>query len=119
MQASPILNGVFPMMTVVKSWQTQDGLSYNTVYAFSEDKPFLWTAWSGGAQVFDYESAPILNLSVRLPEDAMVGDFYPIKYESISQANSPHKWSDGTNDWVAMDAVSWNDGGVKVVVSAD
>ncbi|MEE5993069.1 MAG: hypothetical protein V3G42_07480 [Oscillospiraceae bacterium] len=93
-------------------------LEYNTVYAFSEDKPFLWTAWSGGAQVFEYES-PVLNLSVRLPEDAMVGDFYPIKYESISQANSPHKWSDGTNDWVAMDAVSWNDGGVKVVVSAD
>ena len=95
-----------------------DGLSYNTVYAFSENKPLLWTAWSGGAQIATSESA-ILNFSMKLPEDASIGDFYAVNYESMSQANMPHKWSDGTNDWVAMNAVSWNDGGVKVVVSAD
>ena len=95
-----------------------DQLNYSTVYAFSSNNPFLWTAWSGGSQIFTYES-PILRLYMRLPEDAMVGDFYAVNYESISQANMPHKWSDGKNNWVAMNAVSWNDGGVRVVVSAD
>ena len=93
-------------------------LDYNTVYAFNDEKPFLWTAWSGGAQIYDYET-PVLQLEMKLPEDATTGDFFPVKYESVSLADKPHKWSDGEHDWVALDAVSWNDGGVKVVVSAD
>ncbi len=93
-------------------------LDYNTVYAFNAEKPFLWTAWSGGAEISDYET-PVLRLTMTLPEDAGIGDFYPVTYASTSLANTPHKWSDGKNDWVALDEVAWNDGGVKVVVSPD
>ncbi len=94
------------------------GLSFSTVYAFNESQPFVWTAWSSGAQIIEYTS-PILNFSMKLPEDAGIGDFYPVTYESTSLADTPHKWSDGKNDWVALDEVAWNDGGVKVVVSPD
>lgn len=65
-----------------------DGLSYNTFYAFSESDPFLWTAWSGGAQVATSESA-ILNFSMKLPEDAGVGDFTPSSTRVFQKQTSP------------------------------
>lgn len=89
------------------------GLDFSTVSFINDEKHFLWTAWTSGAQVTDYDGS-LLKLNVKLPMDAKSGDSYQIAYADVSLADAAHIWVGGDNDWVKSGQVGWTDGGVNV-----
>lgn len=96
------------------TYQTSDkGVDFFTVSYINEEKHFLWTAWTSGADIRDYDGI-LLKLLVTVPKDAAPGTFYKIEYAQTSLADGTHIWSDGTNNWVAQNTVGWTDGGVVI-----
>lgn len=89
-------------------------LDYAVYYSINDEKHFMWTAWSSGAELMD-STGGLLKLEVIVPEDAVVGDHYGIEYQAVSMADKPHVWSNDTDDWVSDGYVTWTDGGITVV----
>ncbi len=89
------------------------GMDFSTVSYINDDRHFLWTAWTSGADSRDYDGT-LLRLNVTVPKDAAPGTVYKIEYAEHSLADGSHIWSDGTNDWVAQNTVGWTDGGVVI-----
>ena len=90
-----------------------DGMDFSTVSFINDEKHFLWTAWTRGADI-DHDTGSLLQLNVKLPLEAKAGDTYTITYADVSQANAPHIWTGGDTSWVAQNEVGWQDGGVIV-----
>lgn len=89
------------------------GLDFSTVSYINDERHFLWTAWTSGAQIEDYDGT-LLRLNVTVPRDAAPGTFYKIEYAQTSLADGTHIWSGGTENWVEQNTVGWTDGGVVI-----
>lgn len=91
----------------------ESGMKYATVSFINDEKHFLWTAWTSGADI-KTATGSLLTLYVTVPQDAKPGTTYSVEYADWSLANAAHIWQGGDNDWVSTDQVSWTDGGVVI-----
>lgn len=89
------------------------GMDFSTVSFINEERHFLWTAWTSGADLRDYDGG-LLKLTVTVPKDAAPGTVYKIEYADRSLADGSHIWSGGTEDWVAQNTVGWTNGGIII-----
>lgn len=87
---------------------------YSVYYSINEERNFMWTAWTSGAEVID-NIGSLLKLEVTVPSDAKVGDKFEINYQSMSLADKAHIWNGGNGDWVKNGYVTWVDGGINIV----
>lgn len=89
------------------------GADYSTVSFINDEKHFLWTAWTSGAQI-ESDAGSLLILNVTVPKDAQPGTTYAVEYADWSLANAAHIWQGGDNDWAGTDQVGWTNGGVVI-----
>lgn len=93
---------------------TKQPMALKVYHSINDAEHFLWTAWAYAGEP-DESVGPIFLLDVKLPMSAKAGDFYTVNYADWSLADKAHIWSNNESDWVALDEVTWVDGGIKVV----
>ncbi len=90
-----------------------ESLILSEYYSINEKEKFVWNAWASG-QDFK-KTGDILILYVQVPKRGELGDFYSVTYADWSLADSAHKWTSTSGDWVKDDSVTWTDGGITII----
>lgn len=88
------------------------GIDFNIVASVNDEEHFIWTAWASTSDS-DYPGT-LMRLDVTIPEDAALGDTYPITYAATSLADKPHVWNSTEKNWVTSGSVGWKDGSITI-----
>lgn len=94
--------------------ETDQPMALQVYHSINDKEHFIWTAWAFAGDPIK-TVGPIILLDVKLPMSAKAGDFYTVDYADWSLADKAHIWSNNESDWVALDEVTWVDGGIQVV----
>ena len=91
---------------------------FSTVASINDEEHFVWSAWASpdGA---DYPGI-LLKLDVTIPQNAALGDTYPITYANVSLMNTSHIWNNFSGEnWADTGKVGWEDGGITITEESD